>query len=769
MSKFALRNAVLSTLAVFCIADASAQNTVEEIIVTATKRAESIRDVPVSVSAISAEQMENLGIGDMEDLSLYVPNFEINSASILPNLYIRGLGSGATHSIEQSVGRFVDGVYISRGAINLHGLMDLDNVEVLRGPQGTLFGKNTVAGALILNTAQPTDTFDSRLSVSASSYSTTGGNNIIQGHVSGPLTASLNGRIALQIKDTAGFYTNRLEGPGGPARQDVGVRMKLALTPGSRTRVGLKYEFNEFEATGPDTAEIAAVGGPPLAVYQMPSPNFTPELDWIIDADCTDIIANRDTTGDMMGDTATNTGSFCPSRDQSSSNLTVNVEYDFAGGTLTAISAYQDYDYQHNFLGVDMGLASAFRARRNEEYSNTSQEIRYTSNESEKLDYIVGGYFENSEVSRFQNSSVNFVTIFLDPNQIFLDRYEPWTTNTQTLAVFGQARLHFGDDLRLLLGGRYGSEDKDFVFERYFADYGTNNRNSTIATGPFGPPIPTVTASRSEGKFTGSGTLQWRSNNATMFYATLAQGHKTGGFSDRIDRPGVNFEYDEENVTSIEFGVKTTLLDGALALNVALFSMDIEGLQLATQLPGDVPAFSVDNAADSTSAGVEFDVAWAASDIWTLGANAAFTDASYDSFPGSENCPTGTTQDPTTETCDLAGFSLIFAPELKYTLSADFLFKDAFGGWHVAGRLDYTSSDEHYTDISYRAAVLTDAYAIANASVRFIAPGDRLTLSMLIRNIGEEAYCAWCIPSGPNVLATMNPPRELALKLGLRF
>ena len=132
------------------------QAQIEEILVTATKRAESIQDVPVSVSVISADTMAATGITDMEDLSLYVPNFEINSASILPNLYVRGLGSGATHSIEQSVGRFVDEVYIGRAAINLHGFMDLASVEVLRGPQGTLFGKNTVGGALIMHTADPT-------------------------------------------------------------------------------------------------------------------------------------------------------------------------------------------------------------------------------------------------------------------------------------------------------------------------------------------------------------------------------------------------------------------------------------------------------------------------------------------------------------------------------------------------------------------------------------------------------------------------------------
>ena len=365
--------------------------------------------------------------------------------------------------------------------------MDLENVEVLRGPQGTLFGKNTVAGALILNTADPTDSLESGFSVSASDYSTMGGNRVLQGFLSGPLSDNLAGRIVVRLGDTDGFYTNRLQGPGGPNGTDVGARIKLAWTPGDQTSVDLKLEYDEFDENGPDTAEIADIGGPPLFVYQIPSPDFTPELDWIVDVDCTDVVADRDTDGDGTADTAFNTGSFCPSRDQDSSNVTLAIEHDFSNGTLTSISAFQDYYYRHNFVGLDMGLASGFRARRNEEYENLSQELRYTSNDSDAFDYIVGAYFEDSKVSRYQNSSINLVTIFRDPGGLYIDRYEPWTIETRTTAAFGQLRWHFTDDLTLILGGRYASENKDFEFERFFAEYGTDNRLD-IPGGPGGPP-----------------------------------------------------------------------------------------------------------------------------------------------------------------------------------------------------------------------------------------------------------------------------------------
>ena len=253
-----------------------AQGALEEVVVSATRRAESIQDVPISVAAVSGDTIQDLGIMDMEQLSLLIPNFEINSASILPNLYIRGLGSGATHSIEQSVGRFVDDVYIGRAAINLHGFMDLAGVEVLRGPQGTLFGKNTVAGALIMHTAKPTSEFEAGFTASASTYKTTGGNNEVEGYISGPLTDNLGARLAVRYRDADGFYENRLTGPGGPNRDESMFRLSFAWTPTDRTRVDLKLEHAEFDEDGADTAEWNDAGGPPLFVYQTHSPDFTP-------------------------------------------------------------------------------------------------------------------------------------------------------------------------------------------------------------------------------------------------------------------------------------------------------------------------------------------------------------------------------------------------------------------------------------------------------------------------------------------------------------
>ena len=764
MKNSLIRNFAIMPLALSVAAYSHA--VLEETLVTATKRTESIQDVPVSVSAIGQERMESLGITDMEDLSLYIPNFEINSAAVVPNLYIRGMGGGLTHSIEQSVGRFIDDVYISRAVINLHGFMDLANVEVLRGPQGTLFGKNTVGGALILRTGDPTDTFEAGMNLTVSDYSTVGNNTEFEGYVSGPLSDELNGRLAVRYRDRNGYYENRLEGPDGADREDYGVRAKLEWMPSERFTANLKLEYQTYEEVGSDSAEFGGAGGPPLFVYQMHSPDFTPELDWKIDNDCTDIIANRDTTGDGVADTSVNTGSFCPNRDQTSKNVTLRLEYEVDAGTFTSISAYQEYEYDYDFYGLDMGLAGGFRASRDEDYSGFSQEFRFTSNEMDSYDYIIGAYFEDSDLKRDQASDINLVTVFFDPSGPFLGRSEPWTQDTQTIAVFGQYRWHFADNMSLVLGGRWADEEKEFDFERFFRFYGTDTV-LPIPGGPGGPPLA-VSGDRSESKFTGSAAFRWNVSDDVMVYASFSQGHKTGGFSDRIDNPSADFEFDAENVDAWELGTKMTLLDGNLTINAAYFYMEIEGQQLSTQIPGTVPAFSVDNAADSTSQGVELDGAWSVNEFLTLGASYAYTDATYDSFPGAEVCPPGVTPGPS-GTCDLAGLPLIFAPENKGTLYADLYFEDALGDWDFGAHVDVNYSDDAFTDISYLPDTVSESHTTYNASLKLISPTDKFTIALLGRNLGEKAYCAWCVPSGPNIIASMNAPREIALKFTAKF
>ncbi len=209
---------------------ASAQNFVlEEIVVTAQKRAQSLQDVPISVAAVSGEQISNAGITGLEELSLYTPNVNINQGKASPNLYIRGIGSGTNSGFEQSVGMYVDGVYAGRGQLsNVPTTMDLERVEILKGPQGILFGKNTIGGAINVTSAKPTDEFESYIEAL---YEPEHGEEVITGVVSGPLTEAVSGRLAVRKESFEGWWDDVLRDEQAPDR-DMNAREELGYTLG---------------------------------------------------------------------------------------------------------------------------------------------------------------------------------------------------------------------------------------------------------------------------------------------------------------------------------------------------------------------------------------------------------------------------------------------------------------------------------------------------------------------------------------------------------
>ena len=733
----------------------------DEVIVTATKRAESIQDVPVSVSAVSVEEINELGVIDFSQLAVYLPNFEINNSTILPNLYVRGLGSGATHSIEQSVGRFVDEVYIGRGAMSIHGFFDLAGVEVLRGPQGTLFGKNTVAGAMIVRTADPTEETEVGVNLTYGDYSTRGNYQEIQGYISGSMGDNLRSRLALRYRTDDGYYINRLAaiGPdGGPDRDDFGIRGKLEWDLGDNTTVGVKLDHQTIRMVGMDAGEINAVGGPPghLQAFLAASPGFTTDLDWQIDLACTNLVAaGRDF------------GSFCPGREQDTTTATFRVDHKMGMGTLTSLSAFQTYEFDHRFFGIDGGALNGFRAYRDEEYDSFTQEVRFTSDLiNDNLDFIVGAYYENSDVLRFQTSDVQFFTGNLGP--IALQRNEPWSQGTETFAAFAQARYNVSDQIRLIVGGRYSDETKDYVFDRFFHEYGTDIPLAPGSiTGPFGDPTPlNATDSRSESKFTPAVTIQFDANEDINVYATYSQGHKTGGFSERIDGPGADFEFDAETNNNFELGLKSSFLDGRLKANVAAFHMSVEGLQLATQVDPNAPIFSVDNAAEVTSKGIEFDAVLNVTDSLSIGADYAYTDATYDDFVGAPACPASAVVNGV---CDLSGFVLNFAPKHKGSAFIDYFTDNAIGEWGAGFSANIAFSDEYFTDISYADSSFEDGYTIIGGNIRLVSPDDKYSISLIGKNLTDEVVLQWGIPTGPNSLASLRSPREFAVKFGAKF
>lgn len=772
-------------------ADEGANQGFERILVRATKRTEGLEEVPVSVTAINAEMMVNAGITDVAELSAYIPNFEMSDASILPNLYVRGIGSGTTHSIEQSVGRFIDEVYIGRAAINLHGMMDMDAVEVLRGPQGTLFGKNTLGGAMIMRTANPTEEFTVGLNTSVSKYSTVGGVTSFDGFISGPLSDTFRARVAWQWKDKDGYIENLLDGPDGGTREDYGIRAKFDWDLSDDTKVNLKLEHMEYQEEGQTPSVYVSVegglsdfdairnngrGNLTLNTILENVPDFKFNNEWVSYIDCTATQGVNNTT-------------FCPSRDQDSQNVTLKIDHKIDGvGTITSITGYQKYQYVHKFIAIDQGIiGGGLRAEREEHYDGIGQEIRFTSEEFDTHDYIIGMYYEKSDLERFQPSDFNVPAVLGIPSQAgppFFSEIEDWSQSTDTLAIFGQYRWHINDAFTAILGGRWSKEEKDF--DLIFAE--TEFEGNPYAVAPeitIAPQISTdidfsaladvhsfrYIDTRSETKFTPSFTLRWTHSKDFMMFSSIAQGHKTGGFSDRSAQllEGSLLNFEPELNTTFEVGLKSSFFDGILDANVTLFHMSIEDLQVARAIENNVTAFEVKNAAEATSQGLEFDGRLLLSESFTLAGNFAYTDATYDDFPdASPSCPEsgGTLQ--ADGLCNYKGLPLIYAPEYKASLALEYSdFTDS--DWEINARLGAAYSSEHYFEINYIETLKNGSYTLWDASIRITSPDENYSFALVGRNLTNTYTGAWGLQGGFTEYVAPNAPREIALKFTYRF
>ena len=629
----------------------SREAVLDEVITTATRRAESIQDVPVSVVALSAETMTALGVVNVADVTAYVPNLQFVSNTVRSNFYIRGIGSGPTHSIEQSVGRFVDDVYIGRADANLHPFLDVAGLEVLRGPQVALFGKNTAAGAVIIRTAAPTDDFEAGVRARYGAYSTVNNHYEVEAFVSGPFNDRARGRLAVLYRDDGGFVENILPGPDSVEREDIAARARLEFDAGDSTTIGLKVEYATYDQVGQGIGEI---NGAPSATPLTPPPlnAISPDLlevNWVNGIDCVSetILTTpppgtplpsppfppgaifEDITG-LPGGTTVNSGTYCPFREQDTATVALTIDHEIEGtGSLRFITAYQEYDWDENFNSIDQGASSTFRAIREEDYESFSAELRLTSDPGERLDYIVGLYYQDSDLARFQRSHFNFISFYSAPLP-FLTRNEPWTQSTETIAAYGQLRWSFNDAWSAILGARYSDESKDFSFERFCNPYQTNA--PFAPNGLFGGQCPAFfnfdasrQESRSEDDFSPSIGLQWHATDDLMAFATASQGYKSGGFSDRVESQDGPIDYDPESNWTYELGFKGTFIGGAMFANLTAFYMDIEDMQLASATPQ--LGFEVTNAGLAKSQGIEFEMDWQLTDIFRLGGNFAWTDA----------------------------------------------------------------------------------------------------------------------------------------------
>lgn len=780
-------------LAVATASTAQAQSLMlEEVIVTAQKREQSLQDVPIAVAAMSGEKISDIGITGLEELTLFIPNVNINQGQATSNLFIRGVGSGTNAGFEQSVGLYIDGIYSGRGQLARVPLtLDLQRVEVLKGPQGILFGKNTVGGAVNITSARPTHETEGYIEAL---WEPEDNEQIYTGVISGGISDSLAGRLAVRYEGMDGWWENETLDTEGPDRDNLFIRGSLAWDVAENIEVLAKYEHGDFETVGR-----------PQVIYQSDQPvNFEGNMPFPVvddhDRGAGDVADSDDTEIDVAA-------------------LTVNWDNDW--GTFTSITGYATYD-SFRVSNSDIAATPSLNRTLQEDYEQFSQEIRLVSPGGETFDWIVGAYFQQSELEIGRiNTDLDFA--LSGPLSVAgLVATEEITTPSQfdqdstSWAVFAQGTWAFTDTLRLTLGARYNEEEKDLDKQTFANGLGARFGNLTVFANPAsGILIEDLRShsfqglSREEDKATWSANLQWDATDNTMLYASVSTGFKGGGFDEAYSGAGPTartgnlltgepdggivatgvdaseLEYDEETVLAYEIGGKMTLADGAANLNFAIFRMEYEDLQVSS-LVGDV--FRVGNAGESISQGVEVDGRWRLTEGLTVGGSVAYLDATYDSFDGA-TCTIPQTTDPVNNPgClnpdgsniepggsggqDLSGENLLFAPEWSGNLNMEWIIPLG-DSLEVRNNLDINYTGEFYSSLDLDQNTAHDDATKVNLRIALASVDDVWSLALVGKNLTDEKTMVWrndvALTNSNSYFGVPERGRSLAIQARYRF
>jgi outer membrane receptor protein involved in Fe transport len=672
-----------------------AQLTLEEVIVTAQKRAESLQDVPISVSAMQGEQISQAGIGNMAAIADYIPNLHIADAPVNTNIYMRGMGSGNNQAFEQSVGMYIDGIYMGRGRQYRSPFMDIERVEVLRGPQGTLFGKNTVAGAINIITASPSldDPFNGNFAVSAE----TNDGFIGEGVLSGAVTDNFALRAAFKYRESEGFADNTYLDADEPDMDETVWRITAVWEVSENLDANIKYSNAEYNRDGvnssgwlyADPATRAAnfpnAGPFTLAAYAITDAVYPQYADLVNDE--FDIYKDN---GFGVDGSSKSIGINPESSDNDADNFAMTLNYYMGDYTITSVTGYSEYEYVD---GADVDwLPLGFIMRDDDqEFDQWSQEIRITSPTGGFFEYIAGGYYEESDLefdrrvtidssidNLFQFSPANifipglpdFLTmgdlglfslmqtigagegVSYPANQVARNHY--YQLDSDSWALFAQGTFNIRDDFRVTLGLRYTEETKDVVSSQFLSDdltgLGAPSDNILLAA-TFATQFNTYAYNYNEDRETDqwipSVNAQWDYNDDTMFYATFSQGFKSGGFTSADDgQPGGldqgEFAPYDPTVPSDDFEFDDEEVDAFEiggkhtlldgAMTLNWAAFYTEYTDLQISIFKGV-GFTVTNA-DAEVKGLEVDALWQVTEGLRLGANFAYLDSEWKDYEG---------------------------------------------------------------------------------------------------------------------------------------
>ena len=652
-------------------------NALEEIVVTATKRAQSLQDVPIAVNAFSAETIEVAGINNAGDLAILTPalNINVNTNPFAARMIIRGVGTAQTDpALEPSVGLFIDGIYLGRTGLGMSDLTDIERIEVLQGPQGTLYGKNTNAGAISVITKKPSfEKSEGYVEASVGNYSM----NKLTASASGPLTQNLAYRLSGNINQRDGYYDNSA-GVDFNDADDWNIQGKLQWEPTESLSILLSGSRVERDTTccGADAVQTESVNNELVA--QGLSPDSNDPYDY-------NVQSNADNRFAMESDL-----------------LSMTIDYDTGWGAIKSITAWNDYSYRVDQDPDRSELDILTLSNDKSSGDSFSQELRFTASPSDNVDYMLGVFYLEQNTKRGGDEPFVFIgddiiTIgsqqdlpFPLPFNFLVQPGDSLTLDmnqdAETIAFFGQGTWHIGDQWHITGGLRWSDEEKksDLFSQTYSTAFSNQILGASFLDSVSTPIDATLERSSDNVDWTLRAALDI--SDDSMVYASAGTGTKSGGFQ-TVNGAADDREFDDEDTTTYELGVKSTLLDARLRINAAAFYSEIENFQAQRQLETGLGTY-VSNEAKVETSGVDFQVEAAPMPNLVLSAGLLYMHK-YEITDGPEK-----------------GADLPFTAEFSGTLAATLVFPLGDGG--VYWRTDYSYMDDHSTNVA-SAAQLRDA------------------------------------------------------------
>jgi len=747
----------------------------EPIIITSQKRPAYLEQVPSAVSVVSGKKINAMGIRHLEEMSAYVPNLTITQNAVFNKIFIRGVGSGLNLGFEQSVGMFMDGVYTGRGRQTGAPLLDVQRVEVIKGPQGILFGKNTTAGAISITSAQPEDYFESQVSAM---YAPDQQERQFEGYVTGPLGEAFSGRIAARFSNMDGFIHNTATGNTEPDTEEQAVRAILRWQQFDNLEITSKYEFDHYARHG-STFQVTDSGGF-AKLFKARDPEFEEQFN-----------RSRSVGG--------STPVFGPDfSDTTGHQAAITAKLHLQEYLLTATSGFNTYDHKELF-DADLSALSALAQQRQESFYQFSQELRLSSPlasgtsllpwTADALDYIVGAYYQYQDLDIFTNINLDlgaYARQGIPFPSVAGSRTNRSQQQTHSWALFGQTTWHLLDQLRLTAGLRYTGEQKSAAKRMRITTLATQTPNSALEPvfSAFNSNPHQFRQRRAESHVMPMFNAQWDLTAVDMLYFNFSTAYKSGGFDDNASSGRLeDYEFGEELAIGYEVGAKTLWLNGSLNINLAVFRTDFNNLQVS-EFDG-VSGFNVGNAASSISQGVELDARWQISDTWSLSGAAAYLDSHFDRF---DNAACTTAQTAAFKASgmggvckqDLSGKKTRFAPEWSGNIYIEYqaplryfgLSQTIFADLKLLSQLNINLSDSYFLSSDLEPLLKQQGYAKLNLRIALVDRLDRWEIAFLGKNLSNKLTSNdgndVALLNGP-VARLTERPRSFAVQAKLAF